>query len=114
MRQAGILAAAGIVALETIVPRMKDDHQHAKDLASGLASIPGIELNPSTPHTNMVYLTLGKEIQYDANEMSLKLKEKNVLVGIVGARSFRLVTHFWIDSPAVDLAVNAFKEILHP
>ena len=101
MRQAGILAAAGIVALETIVPRMAEDHIRAKELASGLAAIPGVILDPGTPYTNMVYLTLHNEIPMDAKQVALRLKEMDILVGIVGARRFRLVTHYWIDSAAV-------------
>lgn len=112
MRQAGILAAAGIVALETIVPRMKEDHLRAQALASGLAAIPGVELDPGTPHTNMVYLTLGNAIPLNASEVALLLKEKGVLVGVVGARRFRLVTHYWIDEPAVSQAVESFREVL--
>lgn len=112
MRQAGILAAAGIVALERVVPRMKDDHLWAKTLASELAALPGVELDPGTPQTNMVYLTLGEAINLDANEVALRLKEKDVLAGVVGTRRFRLVTHYWIDEEAVAQAVNAFREVL--
>ena len=55
MRQAGILAAAGIVALETMVERLADDHRRARMLAEGLKEIPGIVLDPGTPYTNMVF-----------------------------------------------------------
>lgn len=112
MRQAGILAAAGIVALKTIVPRLKDDHLRAQKLALGLATIPGVTLDPGTPHTNMVYLTLEIAIPFDASEVALQLKEKDVLVGVVGKRSFRLVTHYWIDDTAIQQAVSAFQEVL--
>jgi threonine aldolase len=112
MRQAGILAAAGIVALETIIPRMATDHLRAQDLAAGLAAIPGITLDPGTPHSNMVYLTLDDEIPWNAAEMALRLKAKGVLVGAVGSRRFRLVTHHWIDEAAVTQAITAFREAL--
>lgn len=112
MRQAGVLAAAGIVALETIVPRLKEDHLRAQALASGLAAIPGVELDPGTPHTNMVYLTLGNAISLDANDVALRLEEKEILVGVVGVRRFRLVTHYWIDEQAVSQVVAAFQEVL--
>ena len=112
MRQAGILAAAGIVALETIVPRLIDDHQKANELAIALANIPGVILDPGTPYTNMVYLTLGDQIPVDASEVAFRLKEKNILVGVVGTRRFRLVTHFWIDSQAISQIATAFQEAL--
>jgi len=112
MRQAGILAAAGIVALETIVPRMKEDHIKAQALAAGLAAIPGLELDPATPQTNMVYLTLGNTVTLNASDVALLLKEKGVLVGVVGTRRFRLVTHYWIDEQAVSQAVDGFQEVL--
>ena len=112
MRQAGVLAAAGIVALETIAARLKEDHFRARELASGLAAIPGVELDPGTPQTNMVYLTLRNALPFDASEVARLLKEKDILVGVVGARRFRLVTHFWIDEQAVSQAVGAFREVL--
>lgn len=112
MRQAGILAAAGIVSLEMIMPRLKEDHLRAKALASGLAAIPGVILDPGTPQTNMVYLTLGSALPLDASEVALLLKEKDILVGVVGARRFRLVTHYWINEDAVKQAVGAFRVVL--
>jgi threonine aldolase len=110
MRQAGVLAAAGIVALETIVPRMGDDHQRARELALGLADIPGVILDPETPQSNMVYLTLDSEISLNASEVAGQLKEKDILVGVVGSRRFRLVTHYWIDEQAVQQVIAAFQE----
>jgi threonine aldolase len=112
MRQAGILAAAGIVALEEIAPRMAEDHLRAKELADGLASIPGVILDPGTPHTNMVYLTLQNDMPHDAKQVAKLLKEKDILVGVVGPRQFRLVTHYWINSDAVTQAVTAFRDVL--
>jgi len=112
MRQAGILAAAGIVALETIVPRLAEDHIRARELAAGLETIPEVILDPGTPYTNMVYITLQKDIPIDARQVAFRLKEMNILVGVVGARRFRLVTHYWIDSDIVSQTVNAFQEVL--
>jgi threonine aldolase len=112
MRQAGVLAAAGIVALEKIAPRMAEDHFRAKELAAGLAAIPGVILDPETPYTNMVYLSLKNDAPNDAKQVAKLLKEKDILVGVVGPRQFRLVTHYWINSAAVSQAVNAFREVL--
>ncbi|MFC1996843.1 low-specificity L-threonine aldolase [Chloroflexota bacterium] len=112
MRQAGVLASAGIVALETIVPRLAEDHQKARDLASGLAKIPGAILDPGTPHTNMVYFSLQNDISIDAVQVSKLLKNKKILVGVVGVRRFRLVTHYWIDQTAIAQTISAFEEVL--
>jgi threonine aldolase len=112
MRQAGVLAAAGIIALETIVPRLGEDHHRARALAAGLAQIPGIELDPGTPQSNMVYLTLGNRIPYKAQEVAQKLSAHDILVGVVGERRFRLVTHYWIDAQAVEQTITAFSEVV--
>jgi threonine aldolase len=112
MRQAGILAAAGIVALETMVDRLADDHSHAKCLAQGLSSIPELILDPGTPYTNMVFLSLAQEVPFNASQVAARLTEQNVRVGVVGARRFRLVTHYWIDDEAVERAVEAFRKVM--
>ena len=99
MRQAGILAAAGIVALETMIERLAEDHARAKQLALGLSNIPGLVLDPGTPYTNMIFISLKNEIPLGASEVAGQLKERGVRVGVVTARRFRLVTHYWIDDP---------------
>ena len=112
MRQAGIIAAAGIVALETILPRLHEDHARAETLAAGLASVPGIHLEPGTPYTNMVYLQLDDAVEIDAPEIEERLKDAGVLVGAVGSRRFRLVSHYWIDDHAVSRAVDRFRSVM--
>jgi threonine aldolase len=112
MRQAGVLAAAGIVALDRMVDRLGEDHERALGLAGLLAEIPGLKLDPGPPQTNMVYLSLDPEVPFSAQEVSRRLLPYHVKVGAVGERRFRLVTHYWIDAAAVDHAVTAFKEVL--
>lgn len=112
MRQAGVLAAAGIVALETMVDRLSEDHLRAKRLAHGLSGIPGIILDPGTPYTNMVFCELANELPIDASETSRRLAELGVKVGRTGERRFRLVTHYWVDDAAIEHAVTAFKRVL--
>jgi len=109
MRQAGILAAAGIVALEKMVPRLNEDHVRARKLAEGLRKNQGLMLDEGTPATNMVFLNLADDIPLTAEEVSKKIKEKGVLVGVTGARRFRLVTHYQINDTAVERVVEAFK-----
>ena len=112
MRQAGILAAAGIIALESMIDRLAEDHARAKRLAQGLAGIPGIELDPGTPYTNMVFLSLSDEVPLSAKEVAAALENQEVRVGATGNRRFRLVTHYWIDDTGVDRAVQAFSQVL--
>ena len=113
MRQAGVLAAAGIVALEQMVDRLGEDHARARRLAQGLAAIPGLVLDPGTPATNMVFLSLAPEVPMDAAQAAQELARLGVRVGVVSKRRFRLVTHYWIDDQSVEMAVQAFKEVLH-
>jgi len=112
MRQAGILAAAGIVALETMTGRLVEDHARAKKLADGLEQVPGLVLDLGTPATNMVFLSLKPGVASNADTLSQKLKARGVLVGATGERSFRLVTHYWIDDAGVEKTVAAFRELL--
>ena len=112
MRQAGVLAAAGIIALETIANRLDEDHTRARHLAEGLSEIPGIALDPETPYTNMIFCSLREDVPLDADQVAAFLAERNVRVGIVGSRRFRIVTHYWIGDAEVDQAIAAFKGIL--
>ena len=110
MRQAGVLAAAGIVALETMVDRLADDHKRARYLAQGLSFLPWLVLDPETPYTNMIFMSLAEAFPADAKQVADELAKKDVKVGVVGKRRFRLVTHCWIDDAAVDKAVVVFQE----
>ncbi len=112
MRQAGILAAAGIVALETMVERLAEDHARARTLAEGLGEIPGIRLDPGSPATNMIFFTLADSIKLTPAQIEKKLAERGVLTSASGPRRFRLVTHVWIDNAGADKTVAAFREIL--
>jgi len=109
MRQAGILAAAGIVALETMTGRLSEDHARARKLADGLKQVPGLVLDPEVPATNMVFLSLTPEVKSDTSEVVEKLKRRGILVGVTGQRSFRLVLHYWIDDTGVEKTVSAFR-----
>jgi threonine aldolase len=112
MRQAGFLAAAGIVALETMTDRLAEDHARARQLAEGLSSLQAMLLDPGTPYTNMVFVSLAESFPLDAPAVAGKLAEKGVRVGVVGKRRFRLVTHYWIDDAAVKKALQAFREVI--
>ncbi len=112
MRQAGIIAAAGIVALNNMVDRLVDDHVRARHMAEGLSEIPGIILKPGTPATNMLYFDLADTIKLSTQQIEKKLEEHGVLANASGPRRFRLVTHLWIKDNDVDTTVQAFREVL--
>jgi threonine aldolase len=112
MRQVGVLAAAGIVALEKMVSRLGEDHARARTLAEGLSENRGLVLDKGTPATNMIFMNLAEDVPISADEIVEKMKERGVLIGTSGARRFRLVTHCWIDDEGVDKAVAAFGEVL--
>jgi threonine aldolase len=112
MRQAGILAAAGIVALETMVGRLSEDHARARALAERLGTVRGLVIQNGGPATNMIFLSLAEAVPMSAKEVAEKMKARGVLVGVAGARQFRLVLHYEIDDAGVEKAVAAFKEVL--
>ncbi len=110
MRQAGILAAAGIVALERIAPRMGEDHARAKQLAEGLAEIPGLEVAPVA--TNILYFGLTDAVERTPAEVSAALEERGVrILGRVGGR-FRAVTHYWITDEDIERTISAVREVV--
>lgn len=112
MRQAGILAAAGIVALEKMTRRLGEDHQKATDLAVGLAAIPGITFEMGMPQSNMVFPSLTDEVKATTDEVAEKLNLLGVKVGVVARRRFRLVTHYWISEADIAYTVRAFAQVL--
>lgn len=115
MRQAGILAAAGIVALEVMADRLNEDHQRAQRLAEGLSQIEGIELTFGMPASNMVFVSLNPLVTKTPKEIAAQLGQKGIKVGVTGPRDFRLVVHYWIDGAAVDRTIDAFKSAInHP
>jgi threonine aldolase len=111
MRQSGVLAAAGLVALETMIDRLAEDHTRAQHLAAGLAEIPAIHLYPGTPQTNMVYFRLASDIRMGTTELVKAFGAEGIRIGGHGDE-FRLVTHYWIDDAAVEKTLVLFKKYL--
>jgi threonine aldolase len=112
MRQAGILGAAGIIALDKMTGRLVEDHARAKKLADGLRQVPGLALYPATPATNMVFLSLAQDVQFTTGDFIEELKKYAVLIDASAERRFRLVTHYWIDDAGVEKTVDAFHSVL--
>jgi threonine aldolase len=110
MRQAGVIAAAALVALEDERARLPEDHARAKKLAEGLAGIPGIRVSPSDVETNIIIFFLeGKWAP--ASDVVARLGALGVLAGAAGANSIRMVTHADVGDADVTRAVKAFEEI---
>lgn len=112
MRQAGVLAAAGILAIEEMSLRLNEDHRRAKRLAEGLKTIPGCVVEEKPNSTNMVFVHLSDEGTASAGEVSARLQSEGVLVGATGPRGFRLVVHYWIDDDSVEQTIAAFQTAL--
>ncbi len=110
LRQAGPLAAAGIVALETMVNRLAEDHQTAKRLAEGFHRIDPSLCDPKDVETNLVRVDVRKSGRRAA-QWSADLKAKGVLVAPADIHVLRFVTHRHISAPDVDAAVSAFSEL---
>ncbi|WP_429066863.1 low-specificity L-threonine aldolase [Aeromonas veronii] len=107
MRQAGILAQAGLFALEQHVTRLADDHRRAKRLAEGLAALPGIELDLSLVQSNMVFLRLREG---ESAPLLAFMKERGILFS--GYGELRLVTHLQINDDDIEEVIDAFTEYL--
>ena len=112
MRQAGILAAAGIVALETMIDRLAEDHVRAKKLAEGLKQVNGLVVDAGSPATNMVFPSLAEDVSLSAEQVEEKMNVLGVRVRAISQRRFRLVMHYWIDDAGVERTVAAFRAAL--
>ena len=111
MRQAGILAAAGIIALEQMMERLKEDHKNARILGEGLAHISGIKVDLETVQTNMVYLDL-QESSMDTYQFLPKLAKYNILGSPRPPTKVRLVTHYGISEEDIYATIKAIEEIV--
>jgi len=110
MRQAGIIAAACLYALDHHVERLAEDHANARHLAEGLAEIPGIELDPATVETNIVWFDVRGRLS--APEVAAALEEQGVLIGGFGPTRMRAVTHLDVDRAGIQSALQALARIL--
>jgi threonine aldolase len=111
MRQAGIIAAAGIVALEEMADRLAQDHIHARRLAEGIALIPGLRTEPGRVQTNIVYVDLVDRRFPDDRFMAL-LEKKGVRLSHPGPARFRMLTHYGIGAAEIDAALAALRSVM--
>ena len=111
MRQAGVLAAAGLVALDSMVERLADDHSNATRLAEGLANIEGISVDPTSIQTNIVIFEVA-ESAGNANDVINELADEGVLVTYPGQQSLRMVTHRHISASDIDEALSRVAKVM--
>ncbi|MBW2618254.1 MAG: hypothetical protein JRC92_05210, partial [Deltaproteobacteria bacterium] len=111
MRQAGILAAAGLYALEHNLDLLAEDHARAKRLAEGLANMSGVDLDPAHVETNIIVLDVASS-GMSALEVEIALKEVGVLSLAIGPTALRLVTYLHIDDSDIDPALKGLAKVL--
>ena len=109
MRQVGVLAAAGLVALDSMVDRLAEDHANARRLAEGVVRLPGVRLDLSNVQTNIVIFHVGRP--GGAAELVSGALARKVKIHQIGPASIRCVTHKDVDAEDVERAVEAFREI---
>jgi threonine aldolase len=111
MRQVGIIAAAGLYALDHHIDRLKEDHQNAKRLAFGLQEIKGISIDPEEVETNILIFDVAGTGMTPL-QVRDAIKKEGVLIHAVGKTQIRLVTHLDVSSENVEVALKAFKKVL--
>jgi len=115
MRQAGILAAAGLISIRQMTDRLATDHANARQLAEGLAAIPCIQINLDSVQTNMVFFDLHPEATLSPETLRDRLKnDYNILMSPYPGipRKFRAVTHYWITRERVNQTLEAIRTLL--
>jgi threonine aldolase len=113
MRQAGILAAAGLVSLNTMIDRLADDHAHARSLARRLAEIDGIRVDPQAVQTNIVFFELEGSAGISREQLCQRLDEEyGIGLDTYPPTFLRAVTHYWVGEKQVGALVEAVAEIV--
>jgi threonine aldolase len=111
MRQAGIIAAPGIVALDRMIARLAQDHENARRLAEGIALIDGLSIDLARVWTNIIYFDI-ESGKISAEELCTKLAEKGIMTLSTGPKRFRMVTHHGIESNDIQMTLDALKDIM--
>lgn len=109
MRQAGVLAAAGILALDEMVDRLAEDHRNARMLAEGLATIPGVQIDLGSVQSDIVRFAVGDT---DPDAVTRALAERGVLIGGIGNGYLRAVTHYGIGASEIEEALEHMQAVL--
>lgn len=111
LRQVGVIAAAGIVALEQMVGRLTDDHDNARLLANGLSEIPGLQLDPTRVQTNIVFFEC-HDPRWSAERLADALAKEGVLVLALGPKVLRAVTHYGIERTDIEVSLRIVRQVM--
>jgi threonine aldolase len=111
MRQAGVLAAVGIVALTEMTQRLAEDHANARKLAEGIDHIDGLFIDPAVIRTNLVFFHLTRE-DMTVEDLVQPLEREGIRILSIGPKKFRAVTHYHITSEDIDYALEAFNKVM--
>jgi threonine aldolase len=111
MRQAGIIAAAGVYALQHHVERLAEDHAHARMLAEALAELPAVRLNPAEVETNIVIFDVSATGR-PAQTIAEQLQQDGVRVSVMGRTTLRAVTHLDVSRQDMERAIAVLRRVL--
>ncbi len=111
MRQAGVLAAAAMVALTEMVDRLAEDHANAQLLAQGLSRLDGVLIDPAEIETNLVFFQLTQP-NIEPLQFVGALQERGILIGGIGGRRLRAVTNHHVSAHDIETALDGFEEAL--
>lgn len=111
MRQAGLIASAGIFSLDNMINRIEDDHANAKELANELSCLTNIEINVKQVYTNIIFI-YNRHSDISNKLLIKKLEENNIKIDYKGNSKFRLVTHSGFKRGDIEIVVKVFKKIL--
>jgi threonine aldolase len=111
MRQAGVIAAAGIVALEETMPMLRQDHAHARKLAEGIARIPGLWIDLARVQTNIVNFSVANE-RIDAPQLEIRMQEEGVLFHALDERELRMVTHRDVSGDDIEYSLERLDAVM--
>ena len=111
MRQSGIIAAAGITALEQMVERLAQDHENARRLAEGIARIPGLSIELDRIQTNIIYFDMADD-RFAAGTLVRRLADRGIKILLLGPKRFRAVTHSGISAEDINLTLAALNEAM--
>ncbi len=111
MRQTGIIAAAGIVAIEEMTTRLSEDHENARLLANGIALIPGLSINPESVRTNIVFFDLVSDTVQD-DYLDAELERRRIRLLRLGPSHFRAVTHYGISAEDIETTIHTLGNIM--
>lgn len=111
MRQAGCIAAAALVGVRTIAPRLGDDHARCRALAAGLAALPGVSLRDGVPRSNIAFFVLHPSIDWDVLQAGLRARG---IAANGGPGLVRLVTHHGVSDAGVEATIAAWRDIVTP